>query len=103
MKLTNLLPLLAWNTDAHKGVQEKDVRLLNIFKRSVWVGVVLNALAEAALNMLCPGYYCEPTTRSAKILDTISSLASRAIVPMSFFSLLQAARVYKIEKTLKAV
>lgn len=80
-----------------------DVRFMKIFKRSVWLSAALNVLAEAALNMLCPYYYSEPTTRSAKILDTISSLASRAIVPMSFFSLLQAARVYKIEKTLKAV
>jgi hypothetical protein len=102
MKLTNLLPLLAWDTDRHQGVSEKDTRLLNIFKRSVWISVALSVIAEAALSLLYPGsYYSRPDTRSAKILETISSFASRAFLPMSFFSVLQSARVYSIVKEAK--
>jgi len=55
MKLTSLLPLLSWGTDKNERVNEKDLRLLNIFKRSVWVSLIVTSLSELALNILFPG------------------------------------------------
>ena len=99
MKLTSLLPLLSWGTDKNERVNEKDLRLLNIFKRSVWVSLIVTSLSELALNILFPGSsWSRPVTFLSSTLETISSCASRAILPMSFFSVLQAARVHKIDK-----
>jgi hypothetical protein len=99
MKLTSLLPLLSWGTDKNEGVSEKDFRLLNIFKRSVWVSVIVTSLSELALNILFPGSsWSRPVTLLSSTLETISSCASRAILPMSFFSVLQAAKVHKNAK-----
>lgn len=102
MRLTNLLPLLAWDTDRQQGVSDKDILLLNIFKRSVWSSVAIVAITEAALSIIYPGSsYSRPETKLAKILETLSSFASRAFFPMSFFSVLQAARVYAVAKEAK--